>query len=123
MVEDLFDPAVYSETSCIYNLESVSILRLQHQSKKGVTENAANRVANMQGIIAEKIASTAMGKTVNCGDEVTFSFYIFNTTDEDKQIPIRDEVAQAATFVSATDGGTCTDGVIAWDLTVLIKVV
>lgn len=118
MVEDLFDPAVYAETSCIYNLESVSILRLQHQSKQGVTENAANRVANMQGIIAEKISSTAMGKTINCGDEVTFSFYIFNTTDEDKQIPIRDEVAPAATFVSATDGGTCTDGVIAWDLTV-----
>ena len=118
MVEDLFDPAVYNETSCIYNLESVSILRLQHQSKTGVTENAANRVANMQGIIAEKVSSTAMGKTINCGETVTYSFYIFNTTDEDKQIPIRDEVAPAATFVSATDGGTCTDGVIAWDLTV-----
>ena len=52
MVEDLFDPKVYSETSCIYNLESVSILRLQNHSKKGVTENAANRIANMQGIVA-----------------------------------------------------------------------
>ena len=118
MVEDLFDVEVYSETSCIYNLESVSILRLQNHTTKDLPENTVNRVANMQGIIAEKVSSSAMGQTINCGDEVTFSFYIFNTTNEDKVIPIRDEVAQAATFVSATDGGTCTDGVIAWDVTV-----
>ena len=118
MVEDLFDPKVYSETSCIYNLESVSILRLQNHSKKGVTENAANRTANMQGIVAEKISSTAMGKTVNCGDTITYTFCIFNTTDAEKAVAIRDALSASTTFVEATDGGTCAENEIAWDLKV-----
>ena len=118
MVEDLFDPAVYNETSCIYNLVSVSILRLQNQTSKGVTENAANRTANMQGIIAEKVSSTAMGKTASCGDTITYTFYIFNTNQEEKPVAIRDTLSANVSFVEATDGGTCTESEIAWDITV-----
>ena len=38
MVEDLFDPALYNETSCVYNLASFSLLRLQNQDKDGIPE-------------------------------------------------------------------------------------
>lgn len=118
MVEDLFDPEIYNETSCVYNLASFSIVRPQNNTEAAITENAANRVNNMQGIIAEKVSSTAMGKTVNCGDTITYTFHIFNTTAEEKAVAIRDELSQYCTFESATDSGNCSEGQIAWDIAV-----
>lgn len=118
MVEDLFDPSIYATTSCVYYLASFALVRPSAMTTKGANEHALNRMNNMQGIIAEKISSTAMGKTVNCGDEITYTFYVFNTNAEDKVIAINDVVSEYATFVSATDGGTCVDGNVAWNITV-----
>lgn len=117
-VMDLFDPSIAGKTSYVFSLKSFSILRPQNDTKATLTENATNRMNNMAGIIAEKVSSTAMGKTVNCGDTVTYTFYIFNTTKKEKQITIKDELSQHTTFVSATDGGSCTDNVISWNLNV-----
>ena len=118
MVEDLFDPAIYNETSCIYNLASFSLLRPSAMSTNGATEHAQNRMDNMKGIIGEKIASTAMGKTVNCGDEITYTFYVFNTNMEDKVITITDELSEYVTFVSATDNAVVDGSNISWNVTV-----
>ena len=115
-VMDLFDESIAGKTSYVFNLKSFSIVRPQNNTTAKVTENAENRMNNMDGIIAEKVSSSAMGKTVNCGDTVTYTFYIFNTTGNEKQVVIKDELSQYATFQSATDGGTCTDNVISWDL-------
>ena len=115
-VMDLFDASIAGKTSYVFNLKSFSIVRPQNNTTAKVTENAENRVENMQGIIAEKVSSTAMGKTVNCGDTVTYTFYIFNTTKQEKQVVIKDELSQYTTFQSATDGGTCADNVISWNL-------
>ena len=118
MVADLFDPEIYNETSCVYNLVSFSITRPQNLTNPVISENTANRVANMQGVIAEKISSTAMGKTVNCGDEITYTFYIFNTNPEAKTFAVKDVLSEHVTFVSATNGGTCTGSDISWSITV-----
>ena len=115
-VMDLFDPDIAGKTSYVFNLKSFSIVRPQNDTTAKVTENAENRVEHMQGIIAEKVSSTAMGKTVNPGDTVTYTFYIFNTTKQEKQVVIKDELSRLATFVTATDGGKCADNVISWDL-------
>ena len=115
-VMDLFDPAIAGKTSYVFNLKSFSIVRPQNNTTAKVTENAANRVEHMQGMIAEKVSSTAMSKTVNCGDTITYTFYIFNTTKQEKQVVIKDELSRLATFVTATDGGKCADNVISWDL-------
>ena len=115
-VMDLFDASIAGKNSYVFNLKSFSIVRPQNNTTAKVTENSANRVEHMQGIIAEKISSTAMGKTVNCGDTVTYTFYIFNTTKQEKQVVIKDELSKLTTFVSATDGGSCADNVISWDL-------
>lgn len=115
-VMDLFDPAIAGKTSYVFNLKSFSIVRPQNNITAKITENAENRVESMQGIIAEKVSSTAMGKTVNPGDTVTYTFYIFNTTKAEKQVVIKDELSRFTTFVSATDGGKCADNVISWDL-------
>ena len=116
MVEDLFDPDIYATTSCVYYLASFSILR--PSANKTANTNAQNRMNNMQGIIGEKVASTAMGKTVNCGDEITYTFYVFNTNMEDKVITITDELSEHVTFVSATDNAVVDGSNISWNVTV-----
>lgn len=115
-VMDLFDPTISGKNSYVFNLTSFSIIRPQNNTTPEITDNTAKRVVNMKGIIAEKVSSTAMGKTVNCGDTVTYTFYIFNTTKQEKQVVIKDELSRFTTFQSATDGGTCSDSVISWDL-------
>ena len=117
-VMDLFDESIAGKTSYVFNLKSFSIVRPQNNTTPEITENTAKRVSDLQGIIAEKVSSTAMGKTVNCGDTVTYTFHIFNTTQAEKAVAIRDTLSQFCTFVEATDGGTCTDTEIAWDLKV-----
>jgi len=118
MVEDLFDPSIYAETSCVYNLTSFSIVRLQNLTTPVISTNTANRVANMQGIIGEKIASTAMGKTVSCGDTVTYTFQVFNTNKDARTVTIKDILSEHVTFVSATEGGSCSGNEVNWNITV-----
>ena len=117
-VMDLFDPTIAGKTSYVFSLKSFSIVRPQNNTTPKITNNAANRVANMEGIIAEKVSSTAMGKTVNCGDTITYTFYIFNTTKQEKQVIIKDELSKFTTFESATDGGACADNIISWSLNI-----
>ena len=119
MVEDLFDPSIYNSTSYVFNLVSFSIVRLQNlKSDAAPTENTVNRVENMQGVVAEKVSSTAMGKTVNCGDEITYTFHIFNTNKAEKEFAIRDILDENVTFVSATNGGVADGSNISWDIVV-----
>lgn len=119
MVEDLFDPSIYNSTSYVFNLVSFSIVRLQNlKSDAAPTENTLNRVENMQGVCAEKVSSTAMGKTVNCGDEITYTFHIFNTNKAEKAFAIRDILDENVTFVSATNGGVADGSNISWDIVV-----
>ncbi len=117
-VMDLFDESIAGKTSYVFNLKSFSIVRPQNNTTPEITENAAARASDLQGIIAEKVSSTAMGKTVNCGDTITYTFHIFNTTAEEKAVAIRDTLSTFTSFVEATDGGTCTENEIAWDLKV-----
>ena len=120
MVEDLFDPSIYNSTSYVFNLVSFSIVRPQnlYPTTAVATENTLNRVENMKGVIAEKITSTAMGKTVNCGDEITYTFHIFNTNKTEKAFAIRDVLDENVTFVSATNGGVCEGSNVSWDIVV-----
>ena len=117
-VMDLFDESIAGSTSYVFKLESFSIVRPQNNYKAKITQNTINRVNDMEGIIAEKVSSTAMGKTVNPGDTITYTFCLFNTTDKVKQVTIRDEISQFAAFQSATDGGTCADKIVSWNISV-----
>ncbi len=118
MVADLFDPTIYNETSYVFNLVSFSIVRLQNLTSPKISTNTANRVNNMQGIIGEKVASTSMGKTVNPGDTITYTFHVFNTNKSAKQVVIKDVLSSHVTFVSATNGGSCSGSNISWTLNV-----
>ena len=116
-VEDLFNPAVNAKRY-LFSQSRFGIVRPQNLTTPEITANTANRVANLQGIVAEKISSTAMGKTVNPGDIITYTFYVFNTNKEEKVISIKDVLSEYVTFVSATEGGSVTGNEINWNITV-----
>ena len=116
-VDDLFDinvnPARY-----IFHQDRFAIIRPQNLTTPKITANTANRIANMQGIVGEKVSSTAMGKTVNPGDTITYTFYVFNTDGKAKAITINDVLGQYVTFVSATNSGSVSGNNISWNITV-----
>ena len=116
-VDELFDKSV-NANRYLFDHSRFGIVRPQNLTTPKITENTANRVANLQGIVAEKVSSTAMGKTVNPGDEITYTFYVFNTNEEDKTIAIRDVLSEYVSFVSATNGGTVSGNEINWNFTV-----
>ena len=115
---DLFDESIAGATSYIFNLESFSIVRPQNNTKAKLSANTANRVNNMEGIIAEKVVSTAMGKTVNCGDEITYTFYIFNTNPTARKMVITDVLSKYTSLVQA-EGVSQQGDTLTWELTVL----
>ena len=116
-VDDLFDSYVNSHRY-MFGHSRFGIIRPQNLTTPTIPDNTKNRVANMQGIVGEKIASTAMGKTVNPGDEITYTFYVFNTHDTAKTVTIKDVLSQHVTFVSATNSGSCSGSNISWTLNV-----
>ena len=114
-MDDLFDGSITEE---LFVKSRFGIVRPQNLTTPKITENTKNRVANMQGIVAEKVSSTAMGKTVNPGDEITYTFYVYNTNNTTKTVAIKDVLSQHVTFASATNGGSCSGSNISWNLTV-----
>ena len=116
-VDDLFDSYV-NERRYLFGHSRFGIIRPQNLTTVTIPDNTKNRVANMQGIVGEKVSSTAMGKTVNPGDTITYTFYVFNTHDTAKQVTIKDVLSQHVTFVSATSGGSCSGSNISWTLNV-----
>ncbi len=116
-VSELFDQNI-STSRYMFTHERFAIIRPQNLTLARITGNTQNRVNNMEGVIAEKVSSTHMAQTVNAGDEITFTFYIFNTNPETKHFQIKDTVSGNATFVSATDGGVLENGSVTWEIDV-----
>jgi uncharacterized repeat protein (TIGR01451 family) len=118
-VTELFD-AELSASRYMFTHERFAIVRPQNLYEGSVylSSNTTNRVANMDGVIAEKVASTAMGKTVDAGDEITYTFYIFNTNDTPKTFDITDKISSHVTFVSGTDNPTVNGADISWKIEV-----
>ncbi len=68
-----------------------------------VPQETVNRMNNMQGIMAQKLSSHNSTTTANRGEEVTFSFELYNTNDTAKTVEVRDTVPANTTYVSGAD--------------------
>ena len=82
---------------------------LQKYTDVEITEQAKNRVANMQGIVAEKLSSHPVGFTVQPGEEITYTFSVKNTRDTAVTLEIVDTVPENTTYVKGAqtvDGNT-----------------
>lgn len=65
-----------------------------------IPENTQNRVANMQGIMAQKLSSHTKSQTVNPGENITFTFEIYNTRSTPVTLDISDKRPENTTLVS-----------------------
>ena len=79
-------------------------------------ETTVNRLENMNGIIAEKLASYTLGQTVNRGDLITYTFKIFNTNSYPVSLTVYDVVPTGTTLM--IDGVASTDTQLSWSVTV-----
>lgn len=79
-------------------------------------ETTVNRLENMNGIIAEKLASYTLGQTVNRGDLITYTFKLFNTNSYPVSLTINDVVPTGTVLM--IDGVASTDTRLSWSVTV-----
>lgn len=84
-------------------ITEVGIVRPLNTWTQGVPQNTANRVKNMRGIVAEKLASHNSGMTVNPGDEMTFTFSVYNTNEEEVSLSVKDQVPENTLYLSGAE--------------------
>ena len=80
------------------------------------TQEALNRIDNMQGIVAEKQTTATVGHTVKAGDEITFTLQIKNNNKTEKTLEIIDTLPAALSYVSGE--ATAEGNVLKWNVTV-----
>ena len=81
-----------------------------------VPTESINRIENMQGIVAEKLATYTLGQTVNRGDLITYTFKIFNTNSYPVSLTINDVVPTGTVLM--IDGVASADTQLSWTVTV-----
>lgn len=105
-----------SNLNVFSKLQSLCLIRPLRTYTGGVPEHTQNRIANLQGIVAEKLSSHRKGMTVNPGEKVTFTFSVTNKNDTPAALEIRDTVPANTTYIS---GAEQVDGnALSWLLTV-----
>ena len=81
-----------------------------------VPGETVNRINNMKGIMAQKLSSHNSTTTANRGENVTFSFEVYNTNDTAKTVEVRDTVPANTTYVSGAD--TKEGDNLSWTVTI-----
>ncbi len=97
-------------------LESIAIIRPLNNFDGEVPQKTRNRIANMEGIVAEKLSSHTYGTTVNPDDTMTFTFSVTNKNKKAVTLDIRDRAPENTTYVSGAT--TVQNGELCWTLTV-----
>ena len=78
-----------------------------------------NRISNMQGIVAEKLVSHTLGQTVNPGENITYTFKIFNSNNHTVSLNIKDSVPTGTTLL--VDEIASAERSLSWDLNLAPK--
>lgn len=101
----LFDPNasnyLFVEEATESTVYQTCIVRPLNMKTAVISENTANRVENLYGVLTEKLSSHPEGMTVNKGDEITYTFKITNYSGEGRNLAVTDIVPENSTLVSA----------------------
>lgn len=99
---DLFTKA---ETYPIFGgkVTQLAIVRPLNKWNGEVPENTVSRITTMKGIMAEKLSSHKANMSVNPGEEVEYSFFMYNSNDYDVTLEIKDVAPEHTTYVSGAD--------------------
>ncbi len=122
-VQDYFlDPAganyLFGHPEDTATNQSIQICIIRPLSKftGEIPENTTNRINNLTGVVAQKVASHTLANTVTAGDTITYTYKIRNTNDKAVTLEIKDTVPANTTYVS---GGEIVNGdELSWTVTV-----
>ena len=80
-------------------LKSIEIIRPLDTYNGTIPENTKNRIKNLRGIVAEKLCSKKKYNCADRGEEIIFTFSIFNSNDESVSLDICDVVPNYTEYV------------------------
>ena len=102
--------------SYLFDKQTTAIIRPLNTYEGTIPQKTLERMENMRGVVAEKLASVEPNVTVNLGDEITYTIKLSNYSDVDKTFDITDTVPEYTTYVS---GAQNVDGDnLSWNVTV-----
>ena len=81
-----------------YNI--ITIVRPLNKFSGEIPENTKQRIENLDGIMVEKTSSHSSSTTVNPGENITYTFTLFNLSHEERTIEIIDRVPAGCAFHS-----------------------
>lgn len=68
-----------------------------------IPETTKNRVKNLQNVMVQKISSHNSSLAADAGEEITYTFEIYNRNDKSVQLEIRDTVPAKTKYVKGAD--------------------
>ena len=110
-----FNPA--SAKGYVFNLvQDLAIIRPLMIFDDSIPQNTLNRVENMQGIMAQKLSSHSKAQTVNPGQEMTFTYEIYNSNNTAVTLEILEQLPDYTTYVSGAE--TVSGRNLSWQVTI-----
>jgi len=82
-----------------------------------IPENTRLRMENLGDVLSEKLSSAPEGKTVNVGDDVTFTFRIKNVGKTEKTLTVT-ELIPSNSVLKSDGGATLSGDKLTWVVTV-----
>ncbi len=110
-LDELFNP----ESSNRYLFQTAKprkalyIIRPSNILGTNICDTAKQRIGDMNGIFAEKTASSTLGQTVNAGDNITYTFTVFNTNSKTVSIDITDTIPEHTVLIENAKESNKTD--------------
>ncbi len=68
-----------------------------------IPENTVNRLKNLRGVMAEKLCSKKRYNIADRGEEITFSFLVYNSNDEEVTLKITDTVPNYTEYIGGAE--------------------
>ncbi len=103
----------------LFNKKNYRIVRPLLSFTGEIPEKTLDRMEDMRCIVAEKLASHSYAKTVNTGEEITYTFSIKNLNESERTLNITDTVPANTTYVTGAQNFDGTN--LSWTVTVPAK--
>ena len=111
----LFNPA--SAKGYVFKTaQDLAIIRPLMIFDGAIPQNTLNRLENMQGIMAQKLSSHSKAQTVNPGQEMTFTYEIYNSNNTAVTLEILEQLPDHTTYVSGAE--TVSGRNLSWQVTI-----
>ena len=115
VVDYFFNPEMSPNGDVFTVATKLSVIRPLNIYTGGINENTQNRMAHMEGIVAEKLPSHVRAQTADLGEEITFTYAMHNTNDRAVTLEVTETVPGELEWVS---GGVRSGNSLYWSVNI-----